>query len=134
MKLYLFIYFYLLPYANSFFMALKPVNTRQNLASVNACPKKVTLFTSDSCRACAHFQKKIDTWSKEFENIEMFKIRLNVVSMDNDIRNDIMKYCYEQNVKMIPYVIIDNDGCITRLSGVPRNYEAILNTIKGLEK
>lgn len=119
-------------FCNSFKMSLINVTDRKTLSSVNACPQKVTIFTSNSCRACMKIKKQVDLWEIKFENIHMFRICINVSSMDIKTRKDIMRYCYNQNIITLPYLIVDNNGTISRFSCTPTNYDDIESKIKDL--
>jgi hypothetical protein len=94
---------------------------------------KVILVTGSACRACIQFKKKFKNLKEDYPGLNVFEMSLNDLGVDSKTRAEIMKYSNSMDIRLLPTVIIENNGEVEKLTGVKKNYEKIEKLMSELE-
>ena len=128
-------FFSLLVKSHGFFpqkMSLVQVKDHKSFKTLEGNKSCVVLITGKGCRACMRFKNPFYLLTKEYENVDMYEITLNDITLEETSNQSIRTYAKNKGVKTIPSVLFQNEGSVSLISGTGNNLEIIEEMIRNM--
>lgn len=111
-------------------MSLTHVKDQTELKQMEGNKSCVVLVTGEGCRACMRFKNPFYKLSRDNENVDMYEITLNDISLGKALNKSIMRYASKNGVRTVPSILLHEGESVKMIPVNTKNLDVIEEIIR----
>lgn len=113
-------------------MSLTHVKDHREFTRLEKNKSCVVLVTGKGCRACMRFKNPFYKLSRDNENVDMYEITLNDLSLGKELNKSIMRYTSKNGVRTIPSILLHEGESVALIPVNTKNLDTIEEIIRNM--